>query len=758
MSAGHRLVAAVAAAVALALAFAWPRIPEPVAATAPATEFSAERALALLWRIAARPHPTGTSADDEVRETIAEQLWALGFKVEVQDTTSLTDVYARRYGMPVVAAHVRNVIARRSGTTPGPALMLMAHYDSRELAPGASDDGYGVVTLLETARALAASQPLQHDLVLVFTEGEEHGLMGARVFFAESPAARNVGLVLNFDTRGDRGPVVMFQTSEGAAALVDVMARAAPDVFASSLSQEVYRRMPNDTDLTVAIQAGLPSMNFANIDGFERYHQSTDTVANASPATLQHYGSYALALARAFGDADPMVPAARGDEVYFDLGPIFVHYGARLALPLAIAVAAIAAFALIAGARRRPLRVGRIVGAAGVATLAPIAAAAVAAGVGWLALRAGGEDFATQTARDGGKAVYDGAIAALGVAVAWAVLGAARARGVRHGEMAAGSLIVLVLLAVASAVLLPGGSFLFVWPAAAMAVAAMWPAIPAHALVATITLMIVVPLARQLGVTFGPPIAPAIADIAAVATTAVFPLLEIIAGWRRWSPPLALGGASLAVVAAALAWPAFDEATPRPDSLLYVVDADHASATWRSTDPSPDAWTSTVLSGAKRASTSDVFPRWKRQLLSAPAPLVDVGRPEVDVVSDAREGDTRTLHLHIGVPKGAETLSLSVPPAAHVGAASVEGRRFSVDPQDGWLDLAYFGPSPRGLDVMLTAPAAAPIPIHLVAQLRGLPARVGPPSPRPAGVMPAVSGWNALIASDMTLVTMSYTP
>jgi Peptidase family M28 len=754
MSAGHRVVAAIAAVVALALAFAWPQLPTPLAATAPATEFSAERAMEQLRRIAARPHPTGTSADDEVRERIATELWALGFTVEVQDTTSLTDLYAARFGTSVVAAHVRNVIARRPGTTRGPALMLMAHYDSRELAPGASDDGFGVVALLETARALAASQPLRHDVVLLFTEGEEHGLMGARAFFAEHPAARDVGLVLNFEARGDRGPVVMFQTSEGAAGLVDALASAVPDVFASSLSQEVYRRMPNDSDLTVALQAGLPSMNFANIDGFERYHQWTDTVANASPATVQHHGSYALALARAFGDAEPMVPPTRGDEVYFDLGPIFVHYRTRLALPLAIGVAAVAALAIVAGARRR-LRVGRIIVAAGVAAIAPVVAAAVAAGVGWVAMHAGGADLAMQTARDGVKAAYDGAMAALGVSVAWAVLNAARARGVRHGEMAAGSLVVMVLLAVVSAALLPGGSFLFVWPAAAMAVAAIWPRVPAYALAATIALMTVVSLARQLGVTFGPPIAPAIAAISGIATTATFPLLEIIAGARRWSPPLALGGASLAAVATAIAWPAFDEATPRPDSLLYVVDADHASATWRSTDPAPDAWTSRMLSAATWMPVSDVFPRSKRKLLSAPAPFVDVGRPDVDVVSDERDGDTRTLRLHIGVAAGTETLLLAVPPESHVATASVEGRAFSTEHADGWLDLVYFGPPPRGLEVTITAPAAAPIPVHLLAQLRGLPATAGPLAPRPAGVMPAVS-WNPLYASDMTLTTMSH--
>ncbi|HEX8789745.1 MAG TPA: M20/M25/M40 family metallo-hydrolase [Polyangiaceae bacterium] len=755
MSPAHRIVAGIAALLALALGFAWPRLPAPVAASAPDTEFSAERALAQLRRIAARPHPTGTSADDEVRDTIVEQLRALGFTVHVQDTTSLTDVYAARWGLPVVAAHVRNVVARRAGRERGPALMLMAHYDSREVAPGASDDGFGVVTLLETARALAASPQLRHDLVLLFTEGEEQGLMGARAFFADSAAASDVGLVLNFEARGDRGPVFMFQTSEHAASLVDAMASAAPDVVASSLSQEVYRRMPNDTDLTVALQAGVAAMNFANLGGFERYHQSTDTVDNASAATLQHHGSYALALARMFGEAEPLVPAARGDEVYFDFGPIFIHYRTRLALPLAMAAALLGALAFFTRAQRRPLRIGGSLAAIGIVLAAPVTAAAVAAGVGWLAGHAGAESLTTQFARDGVKDAYDGAMATLGAAVAWGGLAASRSKGVRAVEMAAGTFVVWAALALALAALLPGGSFLYLWPAAAMVLAAAWPVVPVHGLVAMVTLAIVVPLARQLGVVFGPSFAPAIAGIAASATIAAFPLLEVLAGSRRWSGPVALATASLAVMACAIAWPAFDPSTPRPDSLLYVVDADQGKATWRSTDRAPDAWTSSVLSGAARAAASDVFPRSKRQLLTAPAPPVDVGRPGIEVVSDSREGDTRTFRVHVQPPPGAEALSLSVPPG-YVTTASVEGRPFATEPDDGWLDLAYFGPPPWGLDVTLTGKPGPPIPIHLVAQLRGLPGSAFPGSQRPSGVMPGV-GWNALFTSDMTLVTMSYT-
>ncbi|HEY2516161.1 MAG TPA: M20/M25/M40 family metallo-hydrolase, partial [Polyangiaceae bacterium] len=320
--------------------------PRPVPSSAPPTEFSAERALAHLTVIAARPHPTGSAAAEDVRAYVSAQLRGFGFVVEEQEATAISDTAARARGAPVIAARVRNLIARRPGTSPGPGLLLLSHYDSRELAPGASDDGFGVAALLETARALAASPPLRHDVWMVFTDGEEEGLFGARAFFDESPAAKEVGLVLNFEARGDRGPTLMFETSPAAGPLVDVLAREAPHVVATSISQEVYRRMPNSTDFTIALGARVPGLNFSNIDGYERYHQVTDTVANASLGTLQHHGSYALSLARAFGDRD--FPRPGGEEVYFRLGPLFVHYSAKLALP----IAALATFLLLVWARR----------------------------------------------------------------------------------------------------------------------------------------------------------------------------------------------------------------------------------------------------------------------------------------------------------------------------------------------------------------------------------------------------------------------
>ena len=39
---------------------------------------------------------------------------------------------------------------------------------------------------------------------------------------------------------------------------------------------EVYKRLPNDTDMTVFKRAGIPGMNFAAIEGHTSYHTQLD--------------------------------------------------------------------------------------------------------------------------------------------------------------------------------------------------------------------------------------------------------------------------------------------------------------------------------------------------------------------------------------------------------------------------------------------------------------------------------------------------
>src|SRR5690606_33198781 len=152
--------------------------------------------------------------------------------------------------------------------------------------------------------SLLAGPPLRNDVILLLTDAEEVGLVGAHAWVSEHPWAPDTGVVLSAEGRGNAGPVYMFRTVGGNGGMVRVLARAAPWALADSASDEMFRHMPNDTDLAMFRDAGYLGMDFANVRGFNHYHTAIDSFDLADPRTLQHHGEYLLALARAFGNED----------------------------------------------------------------------------------------------------------------------------------------------------------------------------------------------------------------------------------------------------------------------------------------------------------------------------------------------------------------------------------------------------------------------------------------------------------------------
>lgn len=61
------------------------------------------------------------------------------------------------------------------------AVLFSAHFDSASTAPGATDDGVAVATLLQMLTYLSENQP-RRSAVFNINNGEENGLAGARVY------------------------------------------------------------------------------------------------------------------------------------------------------------------------------------------------------------------------------------------------------------------------------------------------------------------------------------------------------------------------------------------------------------------------------------------------------------------------------------------------------------------------------------------------------------------------------------------------
>lgn len=240
------------------------KAPEPADLNVPLDSFSSARAMEKLQVIAKEPHPIDTPEHDKVRDYLISELEGLGLSPEVQKSFVTNEWFGR-----VFTGNVENIIARIPGTDNSKAIMIAGHYDSVPTSPGAADDGAAIAAMLETVRILQMSGPLKNDVILLMSDGEEAGLLGSRAFTDEHPWAKDVGLVLNFEARGNKGESFMFETSEQNGWIVKEFLKAAPQPLAYSLLYNLYKLMPNDTDLTIFREGGLAGLNFAFGSGLD---------------------------------------------------------------------------------------------------------------------------------------------------------------------------------------------------------------------------------------------------------------------------------------------------------------------------------------------------------------------------------------------------------------------------------------------------------------------------------------------------------
>ena len=624
--------------------------PAPVPASAPDSVFSSARAMTHLVRIASDAHPPGSPAHGRVREYLLEQLRGLGHDPTVQTTTSFAGgAFAPR------AATVRNVVARIPGSAPGGrAVLVTAHYDSREIARGAGDDGSGVVTILEGLRALGERGQLGNDLIVLITDAEEPGLLGARAFVDEHPWMDDVALVVSIEMRGGGGPSMMFETGAENGWVIDALRQADPYPSANSVGYEIYQRMPNDTDFSPFKEAGKQGLNFAGLGRAHVYHQVYDSPDNFDERTLQHHGEHAVAMLQHFGNAD--LGVVHGPDVSYISIPFLglVTYGALWIWVLGVATVAAWVLALLVGKRGGSRTIGVVAGLGATAVVTGAAAAAAFYLYGW---RSGAHPEAG--ALDAGAFHSEGwyvlAIVSTAFALATAILSLLR-RWFSLAELAVGALFVPVALAAVTTVMFPMAAMNFQWPALAGCIGAMAVAgLPRDGrlgllrwlvvVVAAVPVVVVLtPLTEAVWLALGLALAPVVAVLVALVFLQLLPLLDAVREPNGWWAPLAglaIAGVCLAV-GMSTASPSADR--PAPSTLVYALDRETGSAYW-GTDPTRDdsdpgvQWAIEVAGPFGATSEApgplaDFSPRSVRYALAAGDPI-DVPPPTVSIVADS---------------------------------------------------------------------------------------------------------------------------
>jgi len=321
--------------------------------------FSTERALVHLKEITKKPHFVGTNEHKKVQNYIVNQLHQLGLTTEIQEQVAVNKKWR-------AGTTTQNIIAKIKGTDTSKALLLLTHYDSSPHSSlGASDAGSGVVVILEGIRAfLSTGKSPKNDIIILISDAEELGLLGANAFVNYHPWAKNVGLVLNFEARGSGGPSYMLmETNGGNKNLIKQFVKANPKYpVASSLLYSLYKMLPNDTDLTVFREDGnVEGYNFAFIDDHFDYHTEQDSYERLDKNTLEHQATYLMPLLNYFADADLSSLKADTDYVYFNL-PFFgmVYYPFSWIVPMLIIVGLLFFGLLIYGLSQQKINAKRL--------------------------------------------------------------------------------------------------------------------------------------------------------------------------------------------------------------------------------------------------------------------------------------------------------------------------------------------------------------------------------------------------------------
>lgn len=318
--------------------------------------------------IAAAPHPTASPQQAVVRRYLQETIAGMGYQVVEQPFRFTIEsmvnrqkmIYAElneyqrqafdaeltRVGADSFEKEVRirsgllegdsgqgvNLIASRRVPDATATVLFVAHYDSVGTTPGASDNGMAVASILQLMRETVTGSEAKNNVVFLFTDGEELGLLGAEHYVSQLTAADReaIALVLNFEARGNQGIPLMFETSRKDYSLVRTLNAGVRDIVSFSFTPLIYKMLQNDTDFTVFRKNNIAGLNFAVVEGFQHYHRMSDTAETLAPETLFRYQK----TVREVGDhfihtSDLSSLSADEDAIYFPLPG-----GTLLILPL----------------------------------------------------------------------------------------------------------------------------------------------------------------------------------------------------------------------------------------------------------------------------------------------------------------------------------------------------------------------------------------------------------------------------------------
>lgn len=659
-------------------------------ASTPETEFSTERALSQLKVISEKPHYIGSDAHLEVQQYLISQLELLGLQPHVQEGFTLN----KNWG---VLAKPKNIVARIPGIEKGKALMLLAHYDSapHSKSHGASDAGSGIVAILEGVRAyLASGKVPENDIIILFSDAEEIGLMGAKLFVEHHPWVDDVGVVVNFEARGSGGPSNMIlETNQGNSKLVKEFIKANPShPVASSLMYSVYKMLPNDTDSTIFRElADIDSYFFAFIDDHYHYHTASDTFENLDRNTLEHQGTYVMAILNHFSQSDLKNLKSEQDSIYFNVPFIkMVSYPFSWIFPMLIGAFLIFIGLILYGISRQKLDRKEILKGF-IPFLSSLVVSGLLAFFGWkilLKIYPGYGEILHGFTYNGH--LYIIAFVSLSLALAFSFYGKFH-RKERPANLVIAPLFIWIIICTLLAIYLKGGAFFIIPVYFTLAMLFVLlkkdqPNLIVLLLLSVPTVFILTPLVQFFPIGLG----LKMLVISAAFTILMFGLLiPILTSFKSKKSIavlfLVLGFTTLI---AAHFQSDFTEERHKPNSLVYLLDTDKQQSYWLTYDNVLDPWTQNFI-GENPIQAEDVIENIAGSKygtsfsFAKTAPQKEIRQPDVVLLADTIEGDLRKTTLLIRPRRNINRMALFADKDAVFKDFIVNGEAFPKSTRSG---------------------------------------------------------------------------
>lgn len=752
---------------AVYMTLAWISPPAPLPADSPASEFSAERAMQDLEVIAKEPHPVGSSpAHAEVRDYLLGEIRALGLEGQVQETFAYFLDRGALWG-----GFVENILVRLPGTDPEGAILLLSHYDSSPGVPGAVDSGSGVVTILELLSALSAGTPLRQDVIILFSDGEEPGTLGAQAFVSQHPWLKDVRFTINMDQFWV-GPPMLVRSSKDNGMLIKALARSSISNKPAYISFPFNMFPSGDTDLTPFFQNGVPGAEFNGGGPFAEKHTDLDRPKLVDPGSLQQAGNQLLALVRDLGNQS-LFDVSSPDQTFFPLMGYLVHYPNNLAWQIAFASGA-CFMGMIAYGLRTGHLTWRGLGSGFLASLLSLVLTIVLANLIWQGLLTFHPEYAYNSTSMFRQKLSSDFLYAIGFIilslVCTVILVVIARKKVASFDLAGGTLFTWFPLTIATLILIPATSYLFSWVLLTSSLALLFALVIQSKQYAQVISDLGF-LANAIAVNFiwiplfyfailaGPmspdsPMLSMMTGLAALWMGSMIPLLDKIAKPNSWPLPIVTVLVFTGFMVTGHFLVGKDSPPPLANPIGYWLDANDKSAYWVTFSDDFDKRQANLLEEPTRRSYTELHPTApKISIWMSDAPLLDLEGPQLVVLRDEwvagrRVVDTKITssmyeRIIITIPKDAPLLAITLPANSRIELPAID--------DEGWW-LRFEGIPIEGFEITMEFSVTGTIQFLLIEEKTGLPSFPGISTQPEAGTMKSPGVFTQVIPTDFTVV------